>query len=664
MKLLVLVVALAAVCAADHHNCPHKQQAINALLYRVTAPILEKYSDLKEISQSWNPRDHEDHCTDGGQAVETLMTEIDSHRVLEKDHIFSLFNTRQREEALMLAHVLLNCDDFATMKSNAAYFREHMNEGEFVYALYIAVTHSEHTEGIVLPPLYEVIPHLFTHAEVIQKAKSAKMTQTPGKFEMDFTGSRSNPEQRVAYFGEDIGMNSHHVHWHMDFPFWWDGHKIDRKGELFFWAHHQLSARFDAERLSNHLHVVDPLYWDHPIAEGFAPHTSYRHGGEFPSRPDDKVFEDVDGVARVRDMKIVESRIQDAIDSGFVVDSDGNSITLDVEHGIDILGDIIESSTYSPNPRYYGALHNTAHILLGRQCDPHGKFALPPGVMEHFETATRDPSFFRLHKYMNNIIKEYKNTLPPYTAEELGYSNAEIVSVGVEGELVTYFENFEFDLLNGMDFSETVEDIPISTYVNRLNHEDFSFTADVKANADELATVRIFMCPKYDSNHVEYTLDEARWGCIQVDKFWTELHAGDNHLVRKSSDSSVAIPDRPSFATLIKEANDAIATESDMPEHNARACGLPQRLLLPKGNTEGMDFELFVSITSGDDAVVADMATNDHGGNYGYCGIKGQKYPDKRAMGYPLDRHVHDDRLFKQPNIKWTTVKVFHKEEH
>ena len=101
-----------------------------------------------------------------------------------------------------------------------------------------------------------------------------------------------------------------------------------------------------------------------------------------------------------------------------------------------------------------------------------------------------------------------------------------------------------------------------------------------------------------------------------------------------------------------------------MTHHNARACGLPQRLLIPKGNSEGMDFELFVSITSGDDAVIDDLATNDHGGNYGYCGIKGHKYPDTRAMGYPLDRHVDDERLFKQSNIKWTTVKVFHKEHY
>ena len=74
-----------------------------------------------------------------------------------------------------------------------------------------------------------------------------------------------------------------------------------------------------------------------------------------------------------------------------------------------------------------------------------------------------------------------------------------------------------------------------------------------------------------------------------------------------------------------------------------------------------MEFELLFVITSGNDAVNADTAQS---GSYSYCGIKGQEYPDKRAMGFPIDRRVPDNRLFKQPNIKWTTVKIFHKDDH
>ncbi|MCL4158316.1 UNVERIFIED_CONTAM: hypothetical protein GTU68_056875, partial [Idotea baltica] len=387
----------------------------------------------------------------------TLLDDIDNHSLLEKKHYFSLFNTEHRREALLLAKILLSCEDFDHFIQNAAYFRQHLNEGVYVYAIYVSVTHSEHTRDVELPPLYEITPHMFINNEVVQKAYAAKMTQTPSKIHMGFTGSKKNKEQRVAYFGEDVGMNSHHVHWHMDFPFWWTGYKIDRKGELFFWVHHQLTARFDAERLSNNLPVVDELYWDKPIVEGFAPHTTYRYGGEFPSRPDNKAFEDVEGVARVRDLKVTE----------------------DDEHGIEILGDIIESSECSPNTFYYGSLHNTAHMMLGRQADPKGKFNMPPGVMEHFETATRDPSFFRLHKYMDNIFKEHKDKLPPYTHDDLAYDNIEITDIKVVGDLVTYFENFEIDLLNGIDSNANVHDVPISAEVVRLNHKPFSYNIEV-----------------------------------------------------------------------------------------------------------------------------------------------------------------------------------------
>ncbi|MBD5074774.1 hypothetical protein GUF45_24725, partial [Xanthomonas citri pv. citri] len=77
--------------------------------------------------------------TDGGVAAQHLVDEIADHWVLEKHHWFSLFNTRQREEALLLFDVLIHSKTWETALNNAAYFREKLNEGEFVYALYAAV---------------------------------------------------------------------------------------------------------------------------------------------------------------------------------------------------------------------------------------------------------------------------------------------------------------------------------------------------------------------------------------------------------------------------------------------------------------------------------------------------------------------------------------------
>merc|ERR550519_1109649 len=145
------------------------------------------------------------------------------------------------------------------------------------------------------------------------------MSREAGVFKVEWTGTQKNPEQHVAYFGEDIGMNVH-----------------------------QLTARFDAERLSNHLDMVEELYWDRPIVEGFAPHTTYRYGGEFPTRPDNVAFADVEGIVRVRDMIIMESRIRDAIAHGYITAADGSHVDLMNSHGIDHLGDIIESSYNIP----------------------------------------------------------------------------------------------------------------------------------------------------------------------------------------------------------------------------------------------------------------------------------------------------------------------------
>nr|XP_053640580.1 hemocyanin subunit-like [Cherax quadricarinatus] len=672
MKLLVVCVLVAAAAGwpssgfqsddAGGASDTQKQHDVNYLLFKVYEVLRD--DNLKNLAKTFDPEADTSHYSDDGAAVHILAKELKDHRLLEQKHWFSLFNTRQREEALMLYDVLEHSKDWQTFISNAAYFRNRMNEGEFVYALYAAVTHSPLTKHIVLPPLYEVTPHLFTNSEVIQQAYHAKMTQTPGKFRSHFTGSKKNPEQRVAYFGEDIGLNTHHVTWHLEFPFWWEdkheGHHLDRKGENFFWVHHQLTVRFDAERLSNHLNPVDELHWEETIEEGFAPHTTYKYGGEFPSRPDNIHYEDVDGVARIRDLLIIEKRIHDAIAHGYVTARDGSIIDIKNSHGVDVLGDVIESSKYSPNVEYYGSLHNTAHVVLGRQGDPHGKYNLPPGVLEHFETATRDPAFFRLHKYMDNIFREHKDSLTPYTKDELEFSGVAIDNVAIDGTLETFFEDYEYSLLTAVDDTVEIDDVDITTVVSRLNHKDFSFNIDVTNNNDHevLATVRIFAWPHRDNNGIVYPFNEGRWRAVELDRFWKQLSPGVNHIVRKSTESAVTVPDVPSFHSLIKKTDDALSSGSQLDLHQYEsALGLPNRFLLPKGNSQGLEFDLVVAVTDGKaDAAVDDLHTNTKFNHYGYDGV----YPDHRPHGYPLDRRVDDERIFHDlSNFHQTVVKVY-----
>ena len=140
---------------------------------------------------------------------------------------------------------------------------------------------------------------------------------------------------------------------------------------------------------------------------------------------------------------------------------------------------------------------------------------------------------------------------------------------------------------------------------------------------------------------------------------------GANTIIHKSSESSVTVPDSVSFASLIEKADAAVAAgqQSSGMEEYSRNCGIPDRLLLPKGNEQGLEFALFAFVNDGSHDHTDSFDLDGHyGGTHAQCGIHGQKYPDLRPMGFPLDRHISDSRIATTiSNFKKTYVKVYHK---
>nr|CAR85697.1 hemocyanin subunit type 1 precursor [Cryptotermes secundus] len=626
-----------------------KQREVLKLLNKVHEP--NRFKDQADLGRSYDPTQHLSKYKNA-LPVKTLVKQYTSGRLLPRGRIFTLFNDRQREQMITIFESLFYAEDWDTFYRTACYVRDRVNEGQFVYALSVAVLHREDTRGMVLPPAYEVYPHLFVNSDVIHAAYRAKMRQEPAVVRMNFTGTVRNPEQRVAYLGEDVGINSHHSHWHMDFPFWWKqdeyGVKKDRQGELFYYMHHQLIARLDLERLSNDLPFVKPLYWEDKIEDGFYPQTTYRVGGEFPARPDNFEFQDLQDI-KVKDMVDYTRRIREAISQQSVITRWGQNLPLNDTMGINILGSLVEPSQESPNPQYYGALHNYGHILLGQITDPKGKFDMPPGVMEHFETATRDPAFFRLHKYIDNLFKLHKDMLPPYAREELEFPGVAIQDVTVD-DLVTYFEDFDIDLLNALDDTLELKDVEIKARVRRLNHRPFTFSITVNSNQEQMAAVRIFLGPKFDWFGQEIPINEKRLYVIELDKFVAKVNKGATVIQRKSSESSVAIPDRETTKILVRRVDDALQGKATYTVNkDVRHCGYPERLLLPKGKRDGMPFSLFVILTDFDKEKVNDLPWDyDYGGSISYCGtVSGHKYPDSKPMGFPFDRQINSDNFFR-----------------
>lgn len=226
---------------------------------------------------------------------------------LPKDKVFSIFYEHLREETIALFHVFYYAKDFDTFYKTAASGRIYLNPGQFLYAFYIAVLQRPDTKDLILPAPYEIYPELFLNMDIMNKlnfvkdqegihfptmAKEYGLVKEDGKYVFYANYSNSfifnNEEQRLAYFTEDIGLNSYYYWFHAQLPFWWNGDKFgpfkERRGELYYFFYKQLLNRYYFERLTNGLGPVAEFSWFSPITTGHYPllTTNYYPFGQRP----------------------------------------------------------------------------------------------------------------------------------------------------------------------------------------------------------------------------------------------------------------------------------------------------------------------------------------------------------------------------------------------
>jgi hypothetical protein len=92
-------------------------------------------------------------------------------------------------------------------------------------------------------------------------------------------------------------------------------------------------------------------------------------------------------------------------------------------------------------------------------------------------------------------------------------------------DLVTYFEDFDIDLLNALDDTLELEDVEIKARVRRLNHRPFTISIAVDSSREATAAVRIMLGPKLDWFGQEIPLNEKRLYVIELDKFVAKSEA-------------------------------------------------------------------------------------------------------------------------------------------
>ncbi|CAH0402813.1 unnamed protein product [Chilo suppressalis] len=600
---------------------------------------------------------------------------------LPTDADFSLFLPRHQDMAAEVIDVLMGVptDQLQELLSTCVYARSNLNPQLFNYCYSVALMHRRDTRDIQIPNFAETFPSKFLDSQVFAQARESaavvpsNIPRTPIIIPRDYTATDLEIEHRMAYWREDIGVNLHHWHWHLVYPFAAADRSIvakDRRGELFFYMHQQIIARYNVERLCNSLKRVKKFSnWREPIPEAYFPKLdSLTSSRGWPPRQSNMTWQDlnrpVDGLnVTIADMERWRKNLEEAIATGTCRLPDGSTIPLN----IDILGNMLEASILSPNRDLYGSVHNNGHSFSAYMHDPQHRYLESFGVIADEATTMRDPFFYRWHAWIDDFFQKYKESasVRPYTDSELANPGVQVTSVSIQtqggqpNELTTFWMSSDVDLSRGLDFSNRG---PVYARFTHLNHRPFQYVINVNNTGNaRRTTVRIFICPKNDERNLPWALSDQRKMFIEMDRFVVPLNAGQNMITRQSSESTFTIPFEQTFRDLSIQGQDPRRT--DLAAFNFCGCGWPQHMLVPKGTEPGMPFVLFVMLSNYDlDAIeqpgTGEMTCKEASS---FCGLRDRLYPDKRAMGFPFDRPsrtVTNIENFIQPNMALQDITV------
>lgn len=247
-------------------------------------------------------------------------------------------------------------------------------------------------------------------------------------------------------------------------------------------------------------------------------------------------------------------------------------VKLHGEHGLDILGNLIECNNDSIHHTYYGPINAYARHTLGYAHLPLDEHKVVPSALEHYETTLRDPVIYQGMKKILNKVERYINHMAPYTKDELTMPGVEITGVKMN-PLITYIDHFHSDLTNAVWYNEKERhgSFRIRVRQERMNHKPFSYRLSVKSTKDQQVSIRVFLGPKYDEYGRVINLTENRRNFITMDHLIYDLKAGENVILRSSHDFSHYVPDRLPYWRLWEMINVALnhTEEFNVPHQNS-----------------------------------------------------------------------------------------------
>ncbi|XP_033212249.1 arylphorin subunit alpha-like [Belonocnema kinseyi] len=478
MLRLSLVLILSAVCLSegyqDVHTADmdflHKQKKLFELMFFADQKVLAD-SEFFEVGRNYDVGTNMEYYTDKSVVREFLFRFKEGK--LDYGVLFTPYNLEMVEDMLALYRLFYCAKDFQTFYKTACWARIHVNKYMFVDAFYSAVIYRTDCKFIRLPAPFEIFPHLYFDSRIIHEAHKVKMTH--GGFSHTYDVGMKHgvmhsgdtyliysnysgvcmkpyydPEYKLSYFFEDVGLNSYYYYFRMIFPFWIETKNYDLpkefRGEFYYYIHKQLMSRYYLERLSNDLGSLRPFDWYEGKFPGFYSNLMYPNGVALPKR-DEWFGVPPYKIDYLKKIDLRENRIFEAIDSGIVIDEFGKQYNIYTPEGINILGNLIEGNRDTFNYKYYGSYEILARNFFDYNCEYTCKKWYIPGSLQTFSTSMRDPMFYRIYDKILYYFQRYKENLKQYTQTDLVHSGFKIESYkkiikAVEGnEPFTYKEN-------------------------------------------------------------------------------------------------------------------------------------------------------------------------------------------------------------------------------
>ena len=535
------------------------------------------------------------------------------------------------------------------------------------------------------------MPTLRQQLAVLKKEHPQRFRPLAAAASLAVTGAPAAGEDLLRYYRQDLDLSDHHLHWHALYN--WQKPTEGLQGRLFLYMHEQMLARYNTERHAAGLSLVQPfLKWDDPSSwsaafgvtdlpvDALAPWIN----PAWIKRPREGHYEDFDekgrsplrnaGAAAVKTVLDGLRRVYDGIKNGSYANYDA-------------VGADLEAS--APDLRNDGGPHNNGHDVLAKPPDEDDPNHF---VMASPEVAMTTPVFYRWHRAIDDFGWAWQESqgqdaaryVVPAARMRRGTGAAATRSpdvilaprdiiAGIEkpgfdldawGETQFGGANFETVIDPARDLSELVtalRDDPAVPGLEFLSIKaDWVYCLRIRndSGADSSVTVRIWLAA------LDLATDRRNW--IEMDKFVAAIPKGGRKVVSRGSWQSTVIR-RKSVSepmTLAETKDEFIDTGNQANESMWCECGLPYRLLLPRGTPAGMPFRFLVLLSDAQQDGTADALENAECGSVLYCGRENKTWPDNQEMGFPFHRPFSPaaDPVFAhfdaKPNAVWRDIVI------